>query len=158
MKFLLLFLLWATVAFVPSWYVSHGYQHVITDVAGKLAAPRGSEIEFVDVEIFYPFDLGIFVALCLASGWAAWRARLRAVGIGLPILMAIELISLVIAIKVLYAAMASGHTEGAAAEEANRLATGIIRVTGLIAASALWLLMLGRERLSIAARTWLGAS
>lgn len=157
MKFLLLFALWATLTFVPSWYVQHGYQSAITGVAGRLAAPRGSEIEFTDVEIFYPFDLGVFVALCLASGWATWRARLRGIGIGLPVMIGLELISLVVAIRVIYSAMVGGHSSDASGEAAYRLATGIIRVTGLIAAAAVWLLLLGRQRLSIAARTWLGA-
>ena len=156
MKFLLLFVVWATVVFVPSWYVQHGYQGAITAVAGRLAAPPGSEIEFTDVEIFYPFDIGIFVGLCLASGWAAWRMRLRAIAIGLPVMMAVEVISLVIAIRVIYGAMAGGHSADASGEAAYRLATGIIRVTGLIAAAAVWLVLLGRQQLSIAARTWLG--
>jgi hypothetical protein len=152
MRFLLLFVVWATLAFVPSWYAQHAYQGAITAMSGRLAAPRGSEIEFTDVEIFYPFDLGIFVGLCLASGWAAWRERLRAIGIGLPILIAVEVISLVVAIRVIYGAMAGGHSADAAGEAAYRFATGIIRVNGLIAAAAVWLVLLGRQRLSITAR------
>jgi hypothetical protein len=45
----------------------------------------------------------------------------------------------------------------AAAEGAQRFAIGIIRVTGLIAAAGAWFFLLGRERLSLAARTWVGS-
>jgi hypothetical protein len=158
-RFLLMLVLWATLLFVPSWYVAHPYQRALVTVAGALAVP-GQELEFTDVEIFYPFDLGIFVALCLASLWAPWKRRGRAIGVGLPALVGVELLSLVVAIRVLLGVMqpAAGVTPSPAdADAAYRLATGVIRVTGLIAAAAVWLYLLGRERLSIAARTWLGA-
>ena len=155
MKFLLLFVAWASLSFIPSWFVSHPYQHVLAGLAAKVVSPPGSEIEFVEIEIFYPFDLGIYVALCLASGWAAWRTRLRAVAAGLPILMLLELLSLILAMKAILAVMMNPHAATAAADEAYRFATGIIRVTGLIAAAGVWLFFLGRERLSLATRTWL---
>lgn len=155
MKFLGLLVLWATLTFVPCYFASPVYQRAIAGVAGKIAAPRHGEIEWEDVEIFYPFDLGIFVALCLASAWAGWRARLRAAGVGVAFLIGIELLSLVLAIRVLLGAMAPGTSE-ARGDEAFRLATGLIRVTGLIAAAAVWFALLGRQRLSLAARAWLG--
>lgn len=155
MRFLGLFALWATLTFVPCYAVSHGYQQAIAGAAGRLAAPRNSEIEWEDIEIFYPFDLGVFVALCLASGWTPWRARFSALGLGLALLILIELVSLVLAIRILLGAMAPGASE-ATGEEALRLATGIIRVIGLIAAATVWFALLGRQRLSLAARAWLG--
>jgi hypothetical protein len=77
-------------------------------------------------------------------------------GLGLAIQVAIELLSLVLAIRILLGAMTAGTSE-AAGEEAFRLASGIIRVTGLIAAATVWFVLLGRERLSLASKTWLGA-
>lgn len=145
---------WATLAFVPAWYVQHGYQKVLASWAAGLISPPGSQIEFDDIELFYPFDLGVYVALCLASGWASWRQRLTALATGLPVLMLIELLSLAAALKILLVVMMNGHATANAMEEANRFATGIIRVVGLIAAAAVWVYFLGREMLA-AAGTWL---
>lgn len=159
MRFLALFLLWATLLFVPSWLVAHPYQRALVAVAGAVAVP-GEELEFTDVEIFYPFDLGIYAALCLASTWAAWKRRGRAIAVGLPVLAVIEVLSLVIAIRVLLGVMQpdpGGTASAADADAAYRLATGVIRVTGLIAAGAVWVYLLGRERLSVVAKTWLGS-
>jgi len=53
--------------------------------------------------------------------------------------------------------MANPNAPAEAGDRAVRFATGIIRVSGLVAAAVVWLYGLGRERLSLAARTWLGA-
>ena len=156
MKFLAFLALWSTLLYIPSWFVSHPYQHAITAVAGRLLAPPGSEIEFVDVELFFPFDLGIYIALCLASIWDPPPRRLRAIAIGLPLLMLLELLSLVAGMKAIMTVMANSRASAEAADQAYRFATSMIRVTGLIAASAVWFFLLGRERLSLVARTWLG--
>jgi hypothetical protein len=156
MKFLLLVVAWATLLFVPSWFVSSRYQTAIAGAAGRLAAPRGGEIEFEEVELFYPFDLGIYGALCLASSWASWRRRGRALALGLPILIVVEILSVTLALRILLAAAASPDAAGAAGDAAFRMATAIVRATGLIAAAAVWLVLLGRERLSLATRAWLG--
>jgi hypothetical protein len=157
MKFLLLLAGWATLAFIPSWLVSHGYQQGLAQVAGRIVAPPGTEIEFQQLELFYPFDLGVYVALCLASVWAGWERRLRALIFGLPVLIALELLSLTVAMKVMMGVMANPSATDLAVDQAVRLANAVIRVTGLVAAAAVWFYLLGRERLSLATRTWLGA-
>jgi len=156
-RFLLLFAGWATLAFIPAWWIADAYQHVIAAIAGRLVVPPGSEVEWVSLELFYPFDIGIFVGLCLASTWAAWRRRLRMLGIGTVIMIVLEVVSLAVAMLVILNALAGGgDVSPEQAGQVERLATGIIRVTGLIAASAVWFFLLGRERLSLVARTWLG--
>ena len=149
MKFILRFTAWATLAFVGAWFIHGPWQHAIGAVGAKLAAPPGSEIEIVDIELFYPFDLGVFVALCLASSWDPFARRLRALAMGLPVLIVVEVLSLVIAFKVMMAA-----TD---VDQAVRFTNGIIRVSGLVAASAVWLYLLGRAQLSLAAQKWLGS-
>ena len=150
MRFLLLLALWATLAFVPSWLVAQPWQHAIAAVAARLASPAGAVIEIVDLQLYYPFDLGIYVALCLASTWVRWRRRWLAVAAGLPVLILLEIVSLAVAM----AAMMRGAAGSAhAAEEAQRFAVGVIRVTGLVAAAGAWYYLLGRERLPLAART-----
>jgi len=150
MRFLLLLALWATLAFVPSWLVAQAWQHAIAAVASRLASPAGAVIEIVDLQLYYPFDLGIYLALCLASTWVRWGRRWRAVAAGLPVLILVEIGSLAVAL----AAMMRGAAGSAqAAEEAQRFAVGVIRVTGLVAAAGAWFYLLGRERLPLAART-----
>src|SRR5262249_15334573 len=73
LKFRLAFAGWATLAFVPAWAVSHAWQRLLGALAARFAAPPGSTLEMVDLELFYPVDVAVFVALCLASGWAPWR-------------------------------------------------------------------------------------
>jgi len=148
-KFLLRFTGWATLCFVIAWAAHTGWQHQIGSLGARLAAPPGAEIEVVDLELFYPFDLGIFAALCLASTWVPVRNRLRTVAIGLPLLVVAELLSLVVVFKVLMG--------GGEAGQATRLADGIIRASGLVSASAAWLYFVGRERLSFVGRQWLGS-
>ena len=146
MRFFGLFLAWATAAFVLAWFVATPYQHLLAAVAGRLAAPAGAQIEWVDLELFFPYDLSVYVALCAASLWASWRARGRAVAIGLPLLVLAELLALVVAMKAMIASMTGTAAVPAQAEAVGRFATGIIRVTGLVAAAAAWMFFLGWER------------
>jgi hypothetical protein len=151
-RFFLAFLVWASATFAVSWAIATPYQHALAGVAGGLAAPRGSEIEWVDLQLFFPFDLGVFVALCLATSWATWRERGRAIALGLPILIVLELIALVFAMKAMLGTLAPG-TPPARVEEVQRWALGIIRVTGLVAAGAVWMVFLGQERVLSALAT-----
>jgi len=154
MRFLLLVTGWATVAFIPAWIVAHPYQQVIGAIAARIVSPPGSTIEFVDLEIFFPFDIAIYAALTLASTWATWPRRMRTLALGLPVMVVLEVVTLALAMGAMLSAASAG-TE--ALQEAQRFSTGIIRVTGLVTAAGVWFYFVGRERLSLAARTWLGA-
>ncbi len=142
MKGLLRFCGWATLAFVVAWFAHPPYQRALAAVAGRFAAPRGAQIEWVDLETFFPFDLSVFVALCLASAWAPWAERGRTLAIGLAVLVVLELVTLVVAMRILIGA---AH-DPTGMDAAQRLATGLIRALGLIAAGAVWLGLLGWER------------
>jgi len=144
-RFLLAFAGWASLAFLPAWLVSHPWQSALGAIASRVAAPRGTTLEMVDLELFYPVDLAVFVALVVASGWATWRRRRRALLVGAPLMIVAELVALCVALGVLVAANGAGGTE-AGRDEAARLADALIRVTGLAIAGALWFALLGRER------------
>ena len=148
MKFLGLFLVWATLAFVAAWVVATPWQRVIAAVAGGVAAP-GSQIEWMDLELFYPFDVSVLIALCLASTWASWGARARALAVGVPVLIVVEILSLAIAMRIL---IATTGEDPARTDAVQRLALGVIRITGLVAAAAIWTFVLGRERLGLVSR------
>jgi hypothetical protein len=148
-KFLLRFAAWATLAFLFAWVVHPFWQHVIAAIGAKLAAPRGTSIEIEDLELFYPFDVGVFVGLCLASSWTTPRRRIRAAAIGIPLLVAAEVLTVVVAFRVLM------HPPDQA--QALRFVDGIVRVSGLVVALVVWLYLLGREQLSLATGRWLGS-
>ena len=145
MKFLLAFALWASLAYVPAWLVAHPWQHALAALASRAVAPPGAEVEMVDLELFYPVDIAMFVALCLASGWAPWPRRARALLVGVPAMAVAELAALTLSMwALLSAGGATGNGPGMAA--AGRLADALIRATGLALAAAAWFALLGRER------------
>ena len=148
LKFVLAFAGWASLAFLPAWAMAHPWQHALATVAGRMVAPNGTELEMTDLQLFYPVDLGVFVALCLASGWATWARRRRALLIGAPILVLAEIAALALALSVLLRAGPGGD---AAQASATRLVDGLIRVTGLGVAAATWFALLGRERFGVRA-------
>lgn len=147
-SFLVRFLLWATLATTLAWFVQKPWERAVAGVAARLASPAGQTIELVDLDVFYPFDLAVYAGLCFASAWAAWRARVRALAIGIPVLVVVEVAALVFSFRVLL-----GARDPAAAE---RLFNGVVRASGPMAAAGVWMLLLGREKLSLAARRWLG--
>jgi len=141
-KFLLAFAGWATLVFIPAWWLAHPWQNAIGAIASRIAAPRGAELEMVDLELFYPMDLAVFVALCLASLWLPWRRRLQAMLIGAPVMVIAEIAALSLAIVAIL-----GAGDPTKQAEAGRLTDGLIRVTGLAVAAAVWFVVLGRTRM-----------
>jgi hypothetical protein len=145
-RFVLAFAGWASLAFLPAWAVAHAWQHALASVAGRLVAPGGTELEMTDLQLFYPIDLGIFVALCLASGWAGWARRRTALLVGVPILVLAEVVALALALAVLLRAGPGGDAAQAAA---MRFVDGLIRVVGLGVAAVTWFALLGRGRFGV---------
>jgi hypothetical protein len=143
-RFLLAFALWASAAFVPAWWVSHPWQHALGALAARAVAPPGAELEMVDLQLFYPVDVAVFVALCLASAWASWPRRARALLLGVPAMILAEWLALVASMAAMLAAGGTG--EAASMAGAARLADALIRATGLALAAAAWFALLGRER------------
>jgi hypothetical protein len=86
-----------------------------------------------------PFDLAIFAAMCLASRAAPWPMRRRALLIGLPALIALEVVTVAAGIGISLLGPQSGPRLDAT-----------LRVTGLVmetvpwvGAVAVWLFLLG---------------
>jgi len=144
MKTLLRFAGWATLAFVLAWFVSHPYQRALAALAGRLVAAPGAEIEWVDLEIFFPYDLSVFAAFCLASNWVPWRTRFKALGVGGATLIVVELLTLVVVMKLL---LASAGQPPEQADATQRFVVGVIRLTGLVAAACAWVYLLGWQRM-----------
>ena len=144
MKALLRFLAWATLTFVAAWLVAEPYQRGVADIAGRLVAGPGRHVEWGDLEIFFPYDLSVYLALCLSSAWVGWRARLRAGAAGTVAIVAIEILTLYIVMRVM---LATTGLPPDRAEAVQRLLVGLIRLTGLAAAGATWMYALGWQRL-----------
>lgn len=146
MKWLLVFLLWATLFAVPCTLVSGAYHRGLAQVVTGVFAVVGQGVEIEEIEVSAPFDLAIFAAMCLATGAAPWVARRRALAIGLPVMLAVEVLSVAsgIAVSMLWR------------DGSPQLATGM-RLTGYVietipwvGAAATWLLLLGPWALPIA--------
>ena len=146
MKWLLRFLLWATLLSVPCAFVSHGYQRGLAQVAMAVLAVFGQGVEIEDVQVMAPFDLAIFAAMCLSSLSAPWPARRRALLIGIPALAGIEVLTVVAAI-----AVSMAWPEGSSGLAASLRLTGyLIETIPWVSAAVVWLLLLGAWELRMA--------
>jgi hypothetical protein len=145
-KWLLRFLLWATLLSVPCAFVSHGYHRGLAQVAMAALAVFGQGVEIEDVQVMAPFDLAIFAAMCLASLAAPRAARIRALAIGLPALVGIEVLTVVagIAVSLLWPEGSSGL------DTSLRLTGYVIETIPWVSAAVVWLLLLGPWELRMA--------
>jgi len=97
MKRPLLFLTWATVFTVPCWLISNWYQNqVLAPLVRVLASLLGHSLRIHDLEVFAPFEIGCFVAMCLSSGFGR-RAVTKMVALGILLLVAMEIAILLVA-------------------------------------------------------------
>jgi hypothetical protein len=138
-KWLLRFLLWATMFSIPCAFVTHAYQRGLARVVMAVLAAMGQGVEIDEVQVMAPFDLAIFAAMCLASLGAPWAARRRALLIGLPALMAIEVLAVVAGIGVTLLWPENSPQLAASL----RLTTNLIETVPWVGAALVWLLLLG---------------
>lgn len=139
MKWLLRFLLWATLLAVPCTFVSDGYQRGLAQLAMAVFTAVGQGVQIEDVQVMAPFDLSIFAAMCLASVSAPWRARRRAIAIGLPALVGLEVLTVVAGIAVYMI----WPQESRELETSLRLTGHVIETIPWVSAAVVWLLLLG---------------
>lgn len=150
MKFLFLLTGWSTLTFGCMWLLAPPYRHVMTKVVERivtpLVVPPGFRGHYV---MFYPFDVGLYVALCLASTWVPFARRLRVIAIGFPVIVVLELLCVAIMMRLTAVPQSSPRV----AVEAERVLDGLIRVGDLVMPAGLWVVFLGRKLLSPTART-----
>jgi len=145
MKWLLRFLLWVTLLSVPCGFVSQAYQHALSRVAATVLAIGGQEVDIEDVQVMAPFDLAIFAAMCIASLSAPWATRRRALLIGLPVLVGIEVVTVVVGVCVSMIWPENSPQLGASL----RLSGYVIETVPWVSAAVVWLLLLGAWELRI---------
>ena len=96
MKFVARALGWATLFAVPCWLAMGPWQRVVAHAATAAMATAGYPWALKRLNIYTPCDLGIFLALVLASVAATRRQRLLAVLRGIPALLVLEVITAVL--------------------------------------------------------------
>jgi hypothetical protein len=92
-----------------------------------------------------PADLAIFAAMCLASTSAPWPARRRALAIGLPALVGIEVATVVAGVGV----SMMWPEKSPQLETSLRLTGYVIETIPWVSAAVVWLLLLGAWELRI---------
>jgi hypothetical protein len=134
---------WAILLSAPCWLLADVYHRGLRAVAAlvlgvRLPPPGSGEIEVHATQV-----LGIFAAMCLASMRAPLRRRLRAVLLGVPALMVIELLAGIVAIEA-----------GVLAQRGSGLPGPLLAFLGealaappWLAAPVLWILLLGAHQL-----------
>jgi|SRR5262245_28845448 len=147
MRWLLRFLAWATVLAVPSWFIGGAYHRMLATLSlGLLGIPAGS-VALRPPDIPASHVLGVYAALCLASTRAPRRRRWIALGSGVAILVAIEVLTGTLAIR--------WEMEGASGSglsaTAMRLRDYLTSLPAWIGAPMVWLILLGRYELPGAA-------
>ncbi len=145
MRWLLRFLGWATLFAIPSFLLSGAWQRALGAIAGHVAGWAGMRIEVAEVQIMAPFDLGIFLAMCLASRRAPARARRTALERGSLMVVALEVIT-VVASVLLYGALGGGRPDS----PALRVSEYVIEFVPWAGATTVWLVMLGAWELPLA--------
>ncbi len=143
MSWFLRLLGWATLLSVLCWFVALPYQRALGAVATVVLQLLGMPIRVTGLGVAMPFELGLFAALCLASGRARMRERLRALAVGVPLLVGVELVVAVVALGLDYRAV----THPAAAAGLQSVAANLRDTVVWATAVAAWLALLGAREL-----------
>ena len=144
MKLLLRTLLWATLFAVPCLWLSGPWQFLLARMTEWVLALFRQSVSMDEVQVMSPFDIGLFAALCLASSAATWRERRRAILVGIPILVAVEVG--VLALSTVPALL----SRGAAADPDSgpaRFGSYTIESIPWVSALVVWMALLGSRSL-----------
>lgn len=139
MKWLLRFLLWATLLSAPAVFVSGVWQRGLAQVARAVLAMLGQDVLFDVVQVMAPLDLAIFTAMCFATTAAPWRARRRALAIGLPALVGLEVAMVVagVGVSIIWPEKSPER------ETSLRLTGYVLETIPWVSGAVMWLLLLG---------------
>lgn len=144
MKLLLRFVGWCTVLAYPCWLVSPAYQRRVSAAVTGISAFFGLEFKIgAGLEVFAPMDLGLFVALCLASSAVSFRLRFRSVAFGLPLLAAMEVLTVFLLATIIWATSDQLLVQRSAHFFMGYAINGIVWVNPIL----VWLVFLGRWQL-----------
>jgi hypothetical protein len=137
MRWMFHFFAWTILFAVPCYLISSPYQRILAAAVGDLLTLAGRRVEVFQLQVYAPFDLGIFAAMCLASLNAPLAARKRALLLGLPFLVGLEIVT------VLAAAGPALIFRGSPDDFPVRLMRYTIETVVWISGPSVWLLFLG---------------
>jgi len=144
-KWLLRFIGWATLLAIPCFLLSDPWQRALAALAENIVNAFGAKIEMQEVQIMAPFDLGIYVAMCLASRNAPPLARRMALERGSLLVLALELLTVIAAVLLYFAFPAGSSRETGGL----RLTEYVIEFIPWASATVVWLIMLGAWELPL---------
>jgi len=144
-KWTLRFLGFATLFAIPAFFVSGPWQRALGQIATAVLSRFGIDIEMSEIQMMAPFDISIYLAMCLASRRAPGIARRRAIEWGIVAMVLVEILTVVSAVLAFFA-LAHG---GAGAAPGSRLTQQVIEFVPWASAATVWLLMLGAWELPI---------
>lgn len=87
--------MWSAILAVPCWLSSSVYERGLAAVIKWLVDLAGHSLSIDRLEVFAPFDIGLFASMCLASRRAPLRRRVRALVLGIPLVAAMEVVVIV---------------------------------------------------------------
>lgn len=151
MRWLVRFLAWTTVLALPAWLIGDAYHRGLAQATLWLLRIPAGRMTFQPPEIPASHVLGVFAALCLASTRAPRARRFIALAIGLVAMVALELLTGVLAIHWSLAAASTSP-------QALRLEDYLTSLPAWIGAPVLWLLLLGGWELPRRVRRGRGGS
>ena len=143
---LLRFLLWATVLALPCWWLSTPWQSALAAAASAPFTLFGMRIEMLDFNVSAPFDLGLYLAMVFTSVRAPLARRRRALWLGVPSIITVEILTVVVAMGLV---LASGSRP--AFEVTMRIMPYLVETIPWVAAPTVWLVLLGPWELPEAA-------
>ncbi len=147
MRWTLRFLGFATLFAIPCYLVSGPWQRALGAIAASIVSRFGIQIEMQDLEIMAPFDLGIYLAMCLAGRRAPPLARRRALEWGAILMVLLEIVTVTGAVLLFFALQNRAHAPGAGV----RLMQTVIEFVPWASATTVWLVMLGAWELPLGA-------
>ena len=140
MKWLARLLGWTVVLAVPCGLLYEPYQLALGAAVSRVLAAAGTPVDLARVNVGAPFDLGLFAAFCLASGAAPRAARGRALALGIPAMMVLEVALCALAIGTI----ALRRAAGAGPDDASvRAAFYLTDTIPWVSGGLLWLAFLG---------------
>jgi hypothetical protein len=134
---------YATLLTWPGHWIAPAYQSLLIGLTGwltgrSLAAPVDGAVDLSAANL-----LSVFVALCLASGFASWSRRLAAIALGLVFLVAVECATGVLGMRLEIALQLSQ----AQPSLWQRILEQMLELSRWLAVPFAWGVLLGRDAL-----------
>jgi hypothetical protein len=149
MRWLVRFLVWATVLALPVYWIGGAYERMLATAAMGLLGLSGDVRRMAPPEIPASHVLGVYAAMCLASTRAPLRRRLIAIAVGVVAMIALEIATGTLALRW---ALEDANAAEPVSPALHRLRDYLTSLPAWLGAPVTWLLLLGRFELPGAGR------